>query len=218
MPSPNQQILKGYYQYSQINNFVSVKNFMFVKDNKKNGLLIRFSNDSDFRVDSMSFTIVQLDSTGSTIGKNNVTLKSLDFMPGTNYSSNDPIIVGDNCSNFKLYFTEVRSGNYRYRIRHGKIITDYCKADPDTIETVNINSSGDLSVKPRRFGKPAASRFLAGLLLLLILAANAFRMFSVYYEHERERIAQEKKEQEKKEKEEKAESGEETYVFSETAE
>ena len=73
-------ISKGFYGFSQIKDFISVKNHMFLNNGNKNYLSIRFSNDSNVVFDSFSFDIIQLDSSGRSIGKVFVEYKDIVFV------------------------------------------------------------------------------------------------------------------------------------------
>ena len=192
MPSVQQQVSKGFYQYSQINHFVSVKNFMFVRSKEQNCLLIRFSNYSDFTVNSMVFTVVQLDSAGTVLGKCKVVRDGLSFAPGTTYTSEEGIVVDERCSDFKLIFSEVCSGNYVYLVQKGKAEAYYRKAKGRIVEGMAHSKKEALfSVKPRRFGKPGLALLLAIMILVLIVLFNVYHMYSIYVEHtEAEKAAQ----------------------------
>lgn len=125
MAISQQRISKGFYQYSQVNNFITVKNYMFLREKGKKCLLLRFVNDTDFKVDSMEYTVVQLDAGGQTIATIPVVCKKMNFAPGEMYASNDSIVVDDYCSDFKIVFSAVHSGNYVYTVRDGRVVADY---------------------------------------------------------------------------------------------
>lgn len=125
MAKSQQRISKGFYQYSQVNNFITVKNYMFIREKGKKCLLIRFVNDSDFTVDSMEYTVVQLGAGGQVIDNTRVACKKMNLAPGEMYASNESIVVDDYCSDFKVVFSCVRSGNYVYTVREGRAVADY---------------------------------------------------------------------------------------------
>ena len=127
MPSVQQHISKGLYHYSQLDSFISVKDYLFVRSDNRKCLLLRFSNDSDFTADSMEYTIVQLDSAGNLLGKTKVFRENMNFAPGSTYTADDGIVVQEYCNDFKILFTRVTSGCYQYTVKRGKVITHYLK-------------------------------------------------------------------------------------------
>ena len=130
MASGQQRISKGFYQYSQVNNFITVKNYMFIRENDKKCLLIRFVNDSDFVVDSMEYVVVQLGVGGEIIKKSEVICKNMKLAPNEIYAPDDALVVDDYCSDFKVVFSCVKSGDYVYTVREGRVVVDYTLPDP----------------------------------------------------------------------------------------
>lgn len=184
MSAEQQNITKCHYRYSQINNFVSVKDFMFVKENGINHLLIRFCNFSDFQVDSITFTIIQLDASGKTLDKLKFSLACEDLFPGNIFTPSAGFKVHKDCCDCKVVFNKVISGNYVYRIKGGKIIADYCKPESDTVEnSSNEKSKIDFHVKSNRIKKPIASLSLAIVSLLLIITINTSYIFAIIFEN-----------------------------------
>lgn len=146
MAKSQQRISKGFYQYSQVNNFITVKNYMFLREKGKKCLLIRFVNDSDFKVDSMEYTVVQLGAGGQVIDNIRVECKKMNLAPGEMYVSNESIVVDDYCSDFKVVFSRVCSGNYVYTVREGRAVADY------TLPEVGLQVGKKKRVRPiKRF-------------------------------------------------------------------
>ena len=125
MATSQQRISKGFYQYSQVNNFITVKNYMFLREKGKKCLLIRFVNDSDFTVDSMEYVVVQLGVGGEIIDNTKVVCKKMNLDPGEMYASDESVVVDDYCTDFRVVFSCVRSGDYVYTVREGRLVADY---------------------------------------------------------------------------------------------
>ncbi len=185
MSAEKQSITKCQYRYSQINNFISVKDLMFVRENGINHLLIRFCNFSDFTVNSLVFTIIELDTSGKVLGKLKVREDSLDILPGNTYAPLAGFKVHADCCDCKIIIRQAESGNYLYRLQERKIVTDYCKPRGEIVEDGNDSKSKTLFyVKSSRSKKPKASVFLAVFCLFIIITLNAARPFALYYENE----------------------------------
>ena len=178
MAVAQQYIAKGIYQYSQISNLVSVKNYIFLRQNGKKCLLIRFSNDLDNAVDSMEFTVIQLDSSGKVLEKTKVAYKRMNLMPGRNFSS-EGIVVNEFCTDFKVVFQSVISDRYKYVVRQGQVIVYYIKKPTEIISEGKLSYSvQNASVDQKRFGKPRLASLVAVLAIILMLFMNGFRVYS----------------------------------------
>lgn len=125
MAQVHEHISKGYYKYSQMHHFVSVKNYIFVHENNKKCLLLRFSNDFGYKVDAITFTLIQMNAIGEILGQSEVELHDMNLLPGGMYTPKQGMVVSDNCNDFKIEIKEVFSSHYRYTVRNRMIITEY---------------------------------------------------------------------------------------------
>lgn len=178
MASSQQRISKGYYQYSQVNNFITVKNYMFLRDNDKKCLLIRFVNDSDFVVDSMEYVVVQLGVGGEIIKRSEVVCKKMKLAPGEIYASDDALVVDDYCSDFKVVFSTVRSGDYVYTVREGRVVADYTLPPPalDIGKKKRGRRVRRFSVKRRYIRRPVIATLAPIVALILAILCVALYM------------------------------------------
>ena len=185
MSAEKQIITKCHYRYSQINNFIAVKDFMFVREKGANRLLIRFCNFTDFTVNSLTFTIVELDAAGKVLRKLKVKQEALNIAPGGTYAPNAGFQVDADCCDCKIIFRRVSSGNYIYRIHENRIISDYRKPQRELVENGSESTSGSpFYVKSNRAKKAKASASWAAIGLIIIIIINSARPFALYYKDE----------------------------------
>lgn len=185
MSSDNQSITKCHYRYSQINNFVSVKDFMFVKENGYNHLLIRFCNFSDYEINSIAFTIIQLDASGKVLGNLKCRDDNINMLPGNTYAPAVGFKVSEDCCDCKIIIRSAESGNFVYRVRQNKVLTYYRKPTEEIVDGGNDTKRKPLFyVKSSRTKKPRASVFLCSLCLVFIMVLNIARPIALYYEQE----------------------------------
>ena len=184
MPSIKQHIAKGFYQYSQLNSFVSVKNYIFTRVNNKKCLLIRFSNDMEYAVNSMIFTVVQYNGAGKIITKKKIVYDGISFGAGTTYVAPNGIIVAEECRDFKIYFNTVRSGKYKYVVKNGEVLVLYDQAPPRANKNNKNKKKSRNSVFVRKIGtkKLRWSLTIAIAALAAILALSFFSFLSEYRE------------------------------------
>ncbi len=173
-----QNVAKGFYRYPQINGFISVKQYMFVHEDGKKYLLIRFSNDSDFCADRIKYRVTRMDIEGDVLGADVYDSGNILLEEGNTYAPSVPIAVEDRCVDFKLDILEVRSGDYRYHVREGKVVTSYVPSGTETGNRRTRYSQVEANVVKRRgFGKLA---FIAAALLTLAVIVNAIHMLYLY--------------------------------------
>ena len=196
MTQDSQIISKGLYVYSQIDDFIAVKDYIFSRSQGKKCLFLRFINYADYVVNSMSFTLIQLSSSGEELGHIDINCSKLDIRPGQSYACNNGIVVNEYCSDFKVIFSSVHSENYIYTVCNGRVAVSVDLPQQTLI-------SGDpakkpihkaFSVKRRSFAKPRLSVFLATVMLILMLALNVAYVLYTYIDailDERERLEQE---------------------------
>ena len=179
MRSEHQYISKGVYKHSQISNFVSVKNYMFIRQHGKKCLLIRFSNEMEHSFESLEYTIVQLDSAGKVLGSSEIKYTKLKVFPGENFTTPKAVAVDEYCSDFRIFFKEVHSNRYKYRVKDGTVTAYYVpEKQPIIGRTSNKIDDIDFSVERRRFGKPKLAGFFALIVLLALIAISVIGVFT----------------------------------------
>ena len=208
MAQAHEHISKGYYKYSQIHHFVSVKNYIFIHENNKKCLLLRFSNDFDHKVDAMTFTVIQMNAVGQVLGQSDVELQYMNLQPGGMYTPGEGVVVNDNCNDFKVVIKEVFSGHYRYTIRNRTIISEYLRTpmpslppaaentpkisekthyefrgfdDDETEESAEQTSTAHkntLTVRVKKNARTGRLAFLALIVLLVIIGCKFLELWS----------------------------------------
>ena len=169
----NQIISKGIYSHPQTCGYVSVKQFIFLRAGNKKHLLLRFSNDLDVAVDSIAFTVHQLNADGVTIGKSHSKYnKRTDS--GKSFSVDKAILVDESCVDVKVSVDTAMSGAYEYSDRSGVVTVRYRDNTPKSkmARTENlILNTDDKTEKTEKRGIRRL-RFVAVLALVLIILIN----------------------------------------------
>lgn len=171
-------ISKGVYLHPQIPGFVAVKQYIFCRQNEKKCLILKFSNNCDFKLSAMSFTVVQLDAAGEVIGETPVSYTALSVSQGCDFSVNSGIIVEERCCDFKIVFNEVFSGYFKYVIRGGEIVAYYEKRGELTVEGEKKRSDfiPAFFAKERKTKTRGRAYFAAVLAVLAVLLLNVLNI------------------------------------------
>ena len=188
MISENQYVTKGIYRRAQIGGLVSVKNYIFVRDGDRKGLLLRFCNELGYPVSGLSYTVVQYGADGNEVGRTRVRHRALHVLPGEDYSPETAVSVDERCADFRVVFSEVISDRYRYAVR-GETVAVYYTMENGSLLANEEESlpaeDGDIcsySVERKSFGDAFRARLAVILAVLLVIALNAgYLLFSYGY-------------------------------------
>lgn len=126
MKNSVQIISKGLYKgENDLSLPVIVKEYIFVRNNGKKALTLRFENVSHVHISKMSFYLVQKNFDGIEIGTIKISLDNLKCRPKEVFSPNACIFVNEKCSDFEIRMISIESGAYSYRSRDGERYVRY---------------------------------------------------------------------------------------------
>ena len=162
MKEKQQVISKGPYTYPQVNKFLTVKQYIFYRKEGQKCLILKFMNDTGFFINEIRFKLIQLNSEGKTICSQNVLYDSIAVAPRTAFTPTSRIVVDEKCSDFKIVFDYVDSGDFRYRIKRGKIVAFYKEPKyRDVISAPVMISSSTVCVRSNRIKNRATVMWIA---------------------------------------------------------
>lgn len=104
---------------------VSINEYVFIRDNGKKYLLLRFTNKSDLHITSMTFWLTQKNSDGRVIDEKKVVFDNIRCVAWEVFSPDKGILVDDKCADVDIKITSVISGNYEYRSKNGESFVRY---------------------------------------------------------------------------------------------
>ena len=168
-----QIISKGEYKHYQIDNFISVKQYMFLRNNGKKCLTLRCTNSLDNKVNGFMFLLVQLDVNGNVISKKKIKINNIVFYKNSDYTCNKGIIVDEKCVDFKVQMLCVYSDRYRYKLKNDKVAIYYVAHRGWKYEE-DSQGSAEFKTKSKTGFKPFSVRIIAvtvvALLIILVLS------------------------------------------------
>ena len=178
-------ISKGVYRHTQIDDLVLVGEYMFVRKDGRKYLALKFENKLPSNIDSMSFTLLQLSSTGEVLERTPISYSELEVKSGDEFAHNSMIRVRHDCSNFEILFDEVRSGELIYTVSGGVAVARYDRIDP---ALDNIDSAEASRVPPMPKKHKHLMRLLALIAVVAIICGNLFYLIGeISDENERRR-------------------------------
>ena len=121
-----QIISKGLYDKASENiTLVAPKQYIFGRQKGRKLLLIRFENLSNYRIENMSFWLVQLNADGGEISTKKIVLKGISCAPKEVFSPNNCFYVDDKCVDFEIQMISVSSGGFEYAAQNGESFVKY---------------------------------------------------------------------------------------------
>ena len=176
MQKNNNCIAKGIYSHSQLNDFVSVREYIFLKHSDKKCLIFRFCNETALTLDSIEFLLIELNSSGNVINKTHVVYDGLDINPDDIFSSKNGLVVSKECVDFKIQFLSVSSGDYIYRVKRGKVYAHYDKRGVITAKRKTLRY-GYVESKSHSLSCGRICGFFAVLSLIFSIGICSFMLF-----------------------------------------
>ena len=172
MKIAEQIISKGIYQYPQIDGFLKVEHYIFLRQKGQKCLILRLKNESEFTIDGLKVNVIQIDEKNNVIKETTYQIPVFYATAGNNFNISDGFAVDDKCVDFKIEFISVHSGNYTYSVHNGKVITSYTPIIKDSEILLKIKKK-----KKDRFWafsktkKPRISTIVSAIVGSLLLIA-----------------------------------------------
>ncbi len=143
--------------------------------------MLRFENLADFTANSLEFSLIQMDRTGAVLRTSNHSYKNLTFCPGSTFSLPEGIPVHKYCTDFKVQFSTVTSGQYTYRVQEKTVTVLYAPTNSgNDSATQPVGTIWHHSIKPLRQGKQGLAVLCGICALLLLLGLTAYQMYDRY--------------------------------------
>ena len=182
MNENNKVLARGMYRHDQRESFVSVREYMFIRKKDKKCLVLRFFNETEDTLDSIEYTLNQLDLDGQVIDTNVITHSNFRAAPGRLFTPKIALVLNDDCVDFRIEITKAMAGMYMYHLRGDSVVVDY--GAKDFLHTAHKKERSDYSVSPRKNYKPGRR---TGWLIVLIALFCAFSVtFSIFKQLYRE--------------------------------
>ena len=102
MKSNNIYTENGNYNHPQFEGGITLKQYIFAKQNHKSCLLFRFINESPYSITSFEFLLTELGTDGKVISRRKIVQSKLNIIPGEMFSPQESFVVSDGCADFRI--------------------------------------------------------------------------------------------------------------------
>ena len=163
-----QLISKGEYKHYQIENFISVKQYMFLRSNGKKCIALRYINNLEHKVNGFKFLLIQIDANGNVIAKKKIKINNIGFYKNAEYTCNKGIVVDEKCVDFKVQMLCVYSDRYRYKVKNDKIAIYYV-SHKNWAHEAEVERPNELKVRTKTKVKPISIGFIAIAVIIALV-------------------------------------------------
>lgn len=177
MKREEKNMTKGVYGYPQPEDFLALKQYIFIEQDEKRCLLLNFENEMELPITETAFTVRQLDAAGNEIGSVDIVYSNISIEAGASYSADKGIVVDENCVGCIVKVKYVICGKFKYVSKSGEIVGRYDRRGYQK-KRKKAMSLGGVSVKRKRLSGGFFFRFVAFVSLLLVV----FSLFFIKYQ------------------------------------
>ena len=188
-------ISKGSYTQFRFNEFISVRQYLLIREEGKKYLLLKLSNDAAETVTGLKLVIEQIDVRGACIEKSRIEWTDVNGQPGEKFVAKDKIPLRENCMEVKIHLVGATFGDYTYAVKSNELVVTYDKKQEKNTADYSSRTRGEKAVAyERKFKLPVALAILSIIVLICSFAftftqlssfkktENSFRWNDVRYE------------------------------------
>ena len=164
-------VSKGTYNDFKFNDFVSVKQYLLVKEKNKKYLLLKFGNDAKETVSGLRLTVKEFDVRGNCLGAKKVVWDEVNGKAGSKFLGKEKILLEDSCVEVKISLDSAVFGDYVYSVKGKELVVTYQRKISDVSKDYPTDLGEENVVKTTRSFK---APFVVVLVSLIMLCASVF--------------------------------------------
>ena len=177
---------KGSFSTFRFNEFVSVKQYLLIRENGKKYLLLRLVNDAKANVTSIKLCVEQIDVAGDVISHDYVNIENVNGKAGATFVLDEKIPLKDACIEVAINLVGASYGEYKYTIKSNELVIKYEEEKKEEKDYSGlINGKNTVVTKDRFFAIPKILPFIAIILIALSTVLAYFQMNIITMQSER---------------------------------
>lgn len=172
-------IAKGSYSNFKFNDFVSVRQYLLIRENGQKYLIMKLSNDASEPVTGLKLAVEQLDVRGNRIEVSHVEWTNVKGGANEKFIPQDKIPLKEECVEVKIRLIGAAYGNYNYEVKSNELIVTYEKESKLVKKDYSHRTDGKRSVlNERKFKIPRAIVVMTFFVLICVIAATVLQLFT----------------------------------------
>ncbi len=177
-------IAKGSFSQFRFNEFISVRQYLLIREEGRKYLLLKLSNDAKETVTGLKLMIEQIDVRSACVEKTVVEWTDVNGEPGEKFIAKDKIPLRENCMEVKIHLIGATFGDYTYSVKSNELVVTYDKKQPENIEDYSSNTRGEKAVSRERKLKLPILTAILSMLVVILSCVFTFSHLSYYRETE----------------------------------
>lgn len=171
-------ITKGSYSQFRFNDFVSVRQYLLIREKGEKFLLLKLSNDAKERLTGLKLVVEQLDVRGVRIETSHVEWTDVNGEPGAKFVPKKKIPLRESCVEVKIRLVGATYGDYSCEVKSNELVVVYDKKKEDGKKDYSANTHGEKSVKKARsFKVPYIFSIVSAFVLICALGFTALQLW-----------------------------------------
>ena len=151
-------ISKGFYTYPQLKGYVSVKQYILLREGNKKYLVLKMENERVDAVTALTLNVRQYDSNSRFLATERVDVSNIKVNTDSSFNLGEKISLREECERFEIDVVSMTFGSYKYLVRNGEVLPvfslDEEKKFKDTAEIIYKMRNGSQKVSRRNHISP----------------------------------------------------------------
>lgn len=178
---------KGSFSTFRFNEFVSVKQYLLVREGGKKYLLLRLANEAKAQVTGLKLRVEQIDIAGEVISTDHITVNNVNGKAGKTFVLGDKIPLKEACIEVTINLIGASYGEYEYAVKSNELVIKYVEKQKKEGKDYSklIDGKNTVVTKDRFFAVPKILPFIAVILIAVSVVLAYFNMGKVITESDR---------------------------------
>lgn len=169
-------IAKGSYSKFRFNDFVSVRQYLLIREKGRKYLILKLSNDATETVTSLKLVVEQLDVRGACIETSRVEWE-VNGKAGEKFVPKDKLALREGCVEVKIHLVGATYGDYTYAVKSNELVVTYGKKQAQEKKDYSAKTSGKTAVSfVRKFKIPRVLVIVSILMLVCAFTATILQL------------------------------------------
>ncbi len=177
---------KGSFSTFRFNDFVSVRQYLLVRENGRKYLLLKLTNEAKSDVTGIKLHVEQIDVGGEVISSDHITIDNVNGKAGTSFVLGEKIPLKEACIEVTINLVGASYGKYEYTVKSNELVIKYKEREVDNKDYSKlIDGNKTVVTKDRFFAVPKILTIIAVLLVAVSVVLAYFQMGKFTVEGER---------------------------------
>ena len=170
-------IAKGSYSDFRFNDFVSVRQYLLIREKGRKYLILKLLNQGAETVTALKLVVEQIDVRGKSIATSRVEWSGLQGKAGEAFVPQDKIPLKENCMEVKINLVGAVYGDYTYSVKSNQLVVTYDKKPCVNDKDYSQHTGGQkIVLSERKFKSPRSLVVVAIAVMIMAIAGTTLQL------------------------------------------